>query len=89
MATKRSRLELTVAKWGNSLAVRLPAESARQLRVGAGDTLIAEVAAGGRLMLAPEGSVVGKATVRGLRQFVGQQKETASVVADMRRNGRY
>jgi len=89
MATKRSRLELTVAKWGNSLAVRLPAESARQLRVGEGDTLIAEVAAGGRLILASEGSVVGKATVRGLRQFVGQQKETAPVVAKMRRDGRY
>jgi len=89
MATKSSRLELTVAKWGNSLAVRLPAVSARQLRVGEGDTLIAEVAAGGRLILASEGNVVGKATVRALRQFVGRQKETAPVVADMRRDGRY
>ena len=89
MATKGSRLELTVSKWGNSLAVRLPAESARQLGVGDGDTLIAEVAAGGRLILAAEGSVISRASVRGLRQFVGQQKETASVVADMRRNGRY
>ena len=89
MATKGSRLELTVSKWGNSLAVRLPAESARQLGVGDGDTLIAEVAAGGRLILAAEGSVISRAAVRGLRQFVGRQRETAPVVANMRRDGRY
>jgi antitoxin MazE len=89
MAAKGSRLELTVSKWGNSLAVRLPAESARRLRVGEGDTLIAEVTAGGRLILVAEGSVIGKAVVRGLRHFVGRQKETAPVVAEMRRDSRY
>ena len=89
MSTKSSRLELTVAKWGNSLAVRLPAETARLLRVGEGDTLIAEVALGGRLILASEGSVVGRAALRGLRRFVGPQKETTPVVADMRRDSRY
>ncbi len=89
MGTKGSRLELTVSKWGNSLAVRLPAESAKQLRVGEGDTLIAEVAAGGRLILATEGSAINRTAVRGLRQFVGRQKETAPIVADMRRDERY
>ena len=89
MALKGPRLELTVSKWGNSLAVRLPAESARQLGVGEGDTLIAEVAAGGRLILAPEGGAINKVDVRRLRQFVGRQKETAPVIADMRRDGRY
>jgi antitoxin MazE len=80
---------LTVAKWGNSLAVRLPAESARQLDVGEGDALIAEVAADGRLIVASECSAVSKAAVRRLRQFVGRQKETAPVVPDMRRASRY
>lgn len=89
MVLKGSRLELTVSKWGNSLAVRLPAESAKQLGVGEGDTLIAEVAAGGRLILVPEGSAINRVDVRRLRQFVGRQKETAPVVADMRRDGRY
>ena len=89
MATKGSRLELKVSKWGNSLAVRLPAESARQLGVGEGDTLIAEVAAGGRLLLVAEGSVVGRTAVHRLRQFVSRQQETAPVVAAMRRAGRY
>ena len=89
MTTKDSRFEVTVSKWGNSLAVRLPAESAKQLGVGEGDTLIAEVATNGRLILAREGSAINKVDVRRLRQFVGRQETTAPVVAIMRRDGRY
>jgi antitoxin MazE len=89
MAAKAPRLQLTVSKWGNSLAVRLPAESARELGVGEGDTLIAEVATGGRLVLSAKGSAITGGDVRRLRQFVGRQKETAPVVADIRRNRRY
>ena len=89
MATKGVRMELMVSKWGNSLAVRLPAESAKRIGVGEGDTLIAEVSADGRLVLAAEGRVIGKAESRRLRQFLGRQKETAPVVRDMRREARY
>lgn len=89
MATKGLRIELMVSKWGNSLAVRLPAESAKRIGVGEGDTLIAEVSADGRLVLAPEGRVIGKAETRRLRKFLGRQKETAPVVGDMRRSARY
>ena len=89
MATKSSRMELMVSKWGNSLAVRLPAESAKKIGVGEGDTLIAEVSPDGRLMLAPEGRVIDKAGARRLRQFLGRQKETAPGVGDMRRGARY
>ncbi|MGH8767286.1 MAG: AbrB/MazE/SpoVT family DNA-binding domain-containing protein [Burkholderiales bacterium] len=89
MATKGVRMELMVSKWGNSLAVRLPAESAKRIGVGEGDTLIAEISADGRLVLAPEGRAIGKAESRRLRQFLGRQKETAPVVRDMRRQARY
>ena len=89
MAAKGLRMELVVSKWGNSLAVRLPAEAARKIGVGEGDALIAEVSADGRLVLAPEGSVIGKAETRRLRQFLGSQKETAPVVGSMRRGARY
>ena len=82
-------MKLIVSKWGNSLAVRLPAESARKIGVGEGDTLIAEVSADGRLVLAPEGRAVGKAESRRLRQFLGRQKETTPVVGEMRRGARY
>lgn len=89
MATKGLRMELMVSKWGNSLAVRLPAESAKRIGVGEGDTLIAEISADGRLVLASEGRAIGKAESRRLRQFLGRQKETAPVVRDMRREARY
>lgn len=89
MAIKGLRMELTVSKWGNSLAVRLPAESAKRIGVGEGDTLIAEVSADGCLVLAPEGRAVGKAGTRRLRQFLGRQKETVPVVGEMRRGARY
>lgn len=89
MAGKGLRMELMVSKWGNSLAVRLPAESAKRIGVGEGDTLIAEVSADGRLVLAPEGRVIGKAEARRLRQFIGRQKQTSPVVVNMRRGARY
>ena len=89
MAGKALRMELMVSKWGNSLAVRLPAESAKRIGVGEGDTLVAEVSADGRLILAPEGRAIGKAEARRLRQFLGRQKETAPVVRDMRSGARY
>jgi antitoxin MazE len=89
MATRSMCIELMVAKWGNSLAVRLPAELAKRIGVGEGDTLIAEVSADGRLVLAPEGRVIGKSEVRRLRQFLGRQMETAPVVGEMRRAARY
>lgn len=89
MATKSLRMELMISKWGNSLAVRLPAESVKKIGVGEGDKLIAEVSADGRLVLSPEGRAIGKAESRRLRQFLGHQKETAPVVGDMRRGARY
>lgn len=78
-----------MSRWGNSLAVRLPAESAKKIGVTEGDTLIAEVSPDGRLILEPEGRVIGNAEARRLRQFVSRQKKTAPVVADMRRQSRY
>lgn len=89
MTGKSVKIELNVSKWGNSLAVRLPAESARAIGVGEGDTLIAEVSPDGRLVLSPEGRIVDKGEARRLRRFLERQKETASVVEDMRRSARY
>ena len=91
MSTEKSsgRVGLVVSKWGNSLAVRLPAESAKQLGVGEGDTLVGEIAADGRLVLSAEARAVGKAEVRRMREFLVGQKVTAPVVAGMRRGARY
>lgn len=85
----RARIGFVVAKWGNSLAVRLPADSAKRIGVEEGDTLIAEIAADGRLILTPEGRAVGKTELRRMREFVERQRETAPVVEAMRRGARY
>ena len=82
-------MELIVSKWGNSLAVRLPAESAKRIGVSEGDKLVAEFSPDGRLILAAEGRAIGKAGIRRLRQFLRRQKQTKPVVSDMRRSARY
>lgn len=83
------RVGLLVSKWGNSLAVRLPAESAKQLGVGEGDTLLGEIAPGGRLILSAEARAVGKAEAKKMREFISRQKMTTPAVGDMRRSARY
>ena len=83
------RVGLLVSRWGNSLAVRLPADSAKQLGVAEGDTLIGEIASDGRLILSPEARAIGKAEVRRMREFLARQKLTAPVLGEMRRGARY
>ena len=86
---RREHVGLLVSKWGNSLAVRLPAESAKLLGVGEGDTLLGEIAPDGRLILSAEARAIGKAEARRLRKFLSSQKVTPSVVRDLRRSARY
>jgi len=85
----RERLGLVVSRWGNSLAVRLPAASAKQLGVAEGDTLVGEIAPDGRLVLGAASRAIGKAEVHRMREFLARQKVTVPVVADMRRSTRY
>lgn len=44
---------LQIAKWGNSLAVRIPADYVRQIGVKEGDQLEAHIGADGALNLRP------------------------------------
>ena len=89
MATKPLRMQLKVSKWGNSLAVRLPAEAGRQIGVGDGDILIAQVSDDGCLVLARQGHPVGAAEARRLRRLIERQKQTSPVVGDMRHDARF
>jgi antitoxin MazE len=89
MASKSARVELVVCRWGNSLAVRLPAGSAKRIGVDEGDKLIAEVSADGRLILAREARNVDAAAIKSLRRFLARQSEGAPVVSKMRGRARY
>jgi antitoxin MazE len=46
-------MRLQVAKWGNSLAVRLPAECLRSAGLKEGDEVVAEVVPSGEIRLMP------------------------------------
>ncbi|MHB1198093.1 MAG: AbrB/MazE/SpoVT family DNA-binding domain-containing protein [Polaromonas sp.] len=46
-------MNLQIAKWGNSLAVRIPADYVRQIGVKEGDQLQAHLGADGALNLRP------------------------------------
>lgn len=46
-------MKVHLAKWGNSLAVRIPGECARQAHIKAGDILEIEVTSTGDLRLRP------------------------------------
>lgn len=89
MATRPSRIELVVSRWGNSLAVRLPAEALKASGIGEGDKLLAEFTPDGRLLLAPERKTVSKEAIQELRRFVANQKMSPPVVAAMRKKARY
>ncbi len=83
------RVGLVVSKWGNSLAVRLPAQSAKLLGVEEGDTLSGEISPDGRLILSAQARAIGKIETRRMREFLARQKVTAPVVGAMRRSARY
>ena len=85
----REHVGLVVSKWGNSLAVRLPADSAKRLGVEEGDTLLGEIAPDGRLILSAEARAIGKAESRRMREFLVRQRVTAPAVRAMRRSARY
>ena len=46
-------MKLQIAKWGNSLAVRIPADYVRQMGIKEGDQLQAHLGADGALNLRP------------------------------------
>ncbi|MDP2430813.1 MAG: AbrB/MazE/SpoVT family DNA-binding domain-containing protein [Pseudomonadota bacterium] len=81
-------MELQISKWGNSLALRIPADYARLVGLKAGDHVQASLTADGGLALHPakwdrqaftrEVDAVREATPMG-----------ASVMEELRRGGRY
>ena len=83
-------MKLKVSKWGNSLAVRIPAEYARQVGIEEGDSLEAEVSPTGELLLfpgaSPEAADQAWAEADALATTL---PATASVVEQMRREARY
>ena len=75
--------ELPVGRWGNSLAVRIPAKLAKQLGVSEGSVLQAQV-------LGPaQGRLDMKTFVQRVRALRTQLPTTDPVMDELRRGSRY
>ena len=83
-------MELQVGKWGNSLAVRLPAEVARQLHVTDGAAVVAAFDQAGALTLKPVRPKFDKAAyLRDVRALTENKPLTREVMRELRDDARY
>lgn len=80
---------LQVAKWGNSLAVRLPADYARRAGIREGDRLALDEAPDGTLSLRPTKCFDRKTFVKRLQKLVVGMPKGPSVIEELRRGSRY
>ncbi|MDF2464358.1 MAG: mazE [Ramlibacter sp.] len=83
-------MELQVGRWGNSLALRLPAELARQLHITEGALLDVSVEPTGVATLKPARTKFDKAAyMREVRALTEGKPITPSVIREMRDGARY
>ena len=81
-------MDLQIAKWGNSLALRIPAEIVRRFGLSEGDTVDAQIAVDGALTIRP-GHWNRAAFAAELEQARAALPMGASVIEELRRGARY
>jgi antitoxin component of MazEF toxin-antitoxin module len=85
-----SKMELSIGKWGNSLALRIPAEVARVMRVVEGSKLSFELdAVSGRAVLQKPMTLDFKQHFEAVRRRTAKMTVTSNSVAAMRETDRY
>jgi antitoxin MazE len=84
-----SASELPVGRWGNSLAVRIPAKMAKELGVGEGSLLQAQVLGPARVRLSAKQPIDMKTFVRRVRELRQGMPVTEPVIEELRRKSRY
>ncbi len=82
-------MRLQLAKWGNSLAIRLPVECTRAAGLREGDIVEAEVSPVGEIKLTPAQSFDKAAFIKRLRKLRGTMPMTSTTVQMMRQEDRY
>jgi antitoxin MazE len=82
-------MELQVAKWGNSLAVRLPAECARAAGLREGDGVEIQVTAAGQITLTPAKPFDKTAFLARTRKRRAAMPMTEATVERLRDEARY
>ena len=81
--------DLPVSRWGNSLAVRIPAKLARELGVGEGSLLQAQVLGPARVRLTAKQPLDMKSFVQRVRDLRQRLPVTEPVIDELRRGPRY
>ena len=82
-------MQLQIAKWGNSLAVRLPSAVTKKLHIADGDSVDLTLNDQGELVLTPA-KVFDKATfMQQLNAHTKKLPKGASIIETMRNDARY
>ena len=82
-------MKLQIAKWGNSLAVRLPVECTRAAGLQEGDSVEASITPAGEITLASEKAFDKAAFLNRLARLHTAMPVTKPVVERMRQEARY
>ncbi|MGC1388663.1 MAG: AbrB/MazE/SpoVT family DNA-binding domain-containing protein [Steroidobacteraceae bacterium] len=82
-------MRLQISKWGNSLAVRLPAHYTRAAGIKEGDAVEAEIAPSGKITLTPQPHFDKAAFLRRIRRLRAAMPVTSSTVEANRSQERY
>ena len=82
-------MRLQIAKWGNSLAVRLPIECTRAAGLQEGDSVEASITQAGEITLAPDKVFKKAAFLTRLAKLHAAMPMTEPVVERMRQEARY
>ena len=82
-------MNLQIAKWGNSLAVRIPADYVRQIGVREGDLVEARLGADGVLSLKPPGRWNRKTFAAEMARENKLLPMGSSVMEQLRQEARY
>ncbi len=82
-------MQLQVGRWGNSLALRLPAQVAKKMRLNEGAKVELTVDEGGKATLTPAPAFDKAAYLRRVRALTRRMPVTEPVVRQMRDDARY
>ena len=82
-------MRLQIAKWGNSLAVRLPLECTWAAGLQEGDSVEASITPAGAITLAPDKAFDKAAFLTRLAKLQAAMPMTEPVVERMRQEARY
>ncbi|OGQ98517.1 MAG: AbrB family transcriptional regulator [Deltaproteobacteria bacterium RIFOXYD12_FULL_55_16] len=82
-------MRLQVAKWGNSLAVRLPVECTRLAGLKEGDSVEASITQTGEISLMPTRAFDKAAFLKRIAKLHASMPMTAPVIETMRQEASY